>query len=330
MPRKRDFYHTGLDVSRSECEYSRRHQKGRPFGDEYYVDANNGKDGDDGSINYPFATIQKAITTQIANNSGKGDSIYVLPGTYAEALTGALTGVRILGVGLSPNHVIVAPTTGGSYTGTMTDSIIAGLTLRSSSGTNTTHAAVRLENMYRSIVDGNIFEAGANIANSCGLRIGLETEAAATIYWMQRSRITNNLFGTRWSGMNFHYGISMGPCVTSSTYAMYQVMQDSVIGWNQVAAEINGILMNVRYTTGSNAFIRNNDVHGGLLYSGQCHEHGIRGYDRGHDNKQVKVYWNNISAQSDCISGFVTQNVMGNVVGTGPGSGTPADETMCD
>jgi len=327
--RKRDFFHTGLDVSRSECQLARLNNM-RTFGDTYVVDGTNGKDGNDGSIYSPFETIQKAITTQIANNSGLGDNIWILPGTYVEALTGALTGVRLLGGGLSPNHVIVAPTTGGSYTGTLTDAIVSGITFRSSSGTSTTHAAFRAENMYRSIIDGNIFEAGANIADSCGFRIGLETEAATDIYWMQRSRITNNLFGTRYSGMNFHYGISMGPCVTSSTYAKYQVMQDSTIGWNDVAAEINGILMNVRYTTGSNALIRNNNVHGGLLYSGQCHEHGIRGYDRGHDNKLVKVYWNNVSAQSDCISGFVAQNVMGNIVGTGPGSGTPVDEVMCN
>jgi len=328
MTRKKDFFHTGLDVSRSECQAARRWNLPNPFGDEYYVDGTDGLDVGDGAKDYPFKTVQYAITYQIAHNSGKGDSIYVLPGTYAESLTGALTGVRLLGVGLTPNHVIIAPTDGGSYAGTLTDSIVSGFTFRSSSGTNTTYAAFRAENMYRSVFDSNILECGYDVDDACGFRIGLETEAATDLYWMQRSRITNNLFGTRWSGMNFWYGISFGPCVTSSTYAKFQVMQDSIIGWNDVAAEINGILANVRYTTGSNALIRNNNVHGGLLYSGQCHEHGIRGYDRGHDNKLIKVYWNNISAQSDCISGFVTQNVMGNIVGTGPGTGTPVDETM--
>jgi len=328
--RKRDFFHTGLDVSRSECQLARRWKDGWPFGDEYYVDGVNGKNGDDGSLNYPFKTIQHAITRQIANNSGLGDSIYVMPGTYAEALTGDLTGVRLIGVGITPYNVIVAPTAGGSYAGTLLNSLVSGFTFRSGSLTDTTFAAFRAKNMTGSIIDGNVFEAGANIPNSCGFRIGLETDDDSTLYFMQRSRFTNNLFGTRHSGMNFWYGICFGTCTPSSTYAKYQVMQDSTIGWNDIAAEIYGILACVRYTTGSNGLIRNNNVHGGLLYSGQCHEQGIRAYDRGHDNKLLKVYWNNISAQSDCIDGFVTQNVMGNIVGTGPGSGTPVDETMCN
>ena len=311
---------------------------GECYGKRYFVCGRSGHDAGDGRTpKKAFKTIEYAMLTQAAHRSSKaydydwGDEIIVMPGTYVESMTTNLTNVTLKGaITHNPNLVIVTPTDGSAYAGSLDNATIRGMTFRSSNGTNTTYAAFRAQNMYRSIIDGCIFEAGANIADSTGFRIGLEVGTGTTIYWMQRSRFTNNLIGTRYSGMNFYYGICFGPTCTTSAYDRYQVMQDSTIGWNDVAAETYGIEMNVRYTTGSNAMIRNNNVHGGLLYNGNCRYEGIRAYDRGHNNKQIKVYWNNISAQSDCINGFDSQNVMGNIVGLGSGQGTPADEVMCN
>jgi hypothetical protein len=64
--RKRDFYHTGLDISRSELADLRR---GNPSGAaDYYMDLNVSATGD-GSINYPFSTLAEAIA---ASNTSIG------------------------------------------------------------------------------------------------------------------------------------------------------------------------------------------------------------------------------------------------------------------
>ncbi len=328
MPRKRDFFHTGLDVSRSECQASRL-KNPDVYGDTYHV-AKDGKDGDDGSLNYPFLTVQKAIDTQIITNSGKGDKIVVFPGDYAEALTGDLTGVRLTSaMPLNPDAVRIKPVAGGAYAGTLSNAIIDGITFYSGSGTLTTYAAFRALKMYGSVIDGCVFRAGASIADSTAFRIG--QEAGSNEYdRMLKSRFTNNLIATGSSGKNFYWGIVFGISATTDVNNRYTYMKNSVIGWNDIAAEDYGIMMGVIYTTGSNGIIRNNNVHGGLLLNGQCAYMGIRAYDRGHDNKLLKVYWNNISAQADCIFGFDVQNVMGNIVGTGSGEGTPVDEVMCN
>jgi hypothetical protein len=72
--RKRDFFHTGLDVSRSEIASMRgQHGGGIPAGSEigaadYYVDGNVAFTGD-GSLNYPFSTLSEAIA---ASNTSIG------------------------------------------------------------------------------------------------------------------------------------------------------------------------------------------------------------------------------------------------------------------
>ena len=72
----------------------------------YFVDGDNGSDGNDGSSSYPFATIQNAIDVATAQ-----DTIYIRtlapdadasePGTYEENLTIAYAkhGLKLIGVG---------------------------------------------------------------------------------------------------------------------------------------------------------------------------------------------------------------------------------------
>ena len=108
MTRRRNFVHTGLDISRDELSYMRRWQNGSPFDDCYYVDGDNGRDTGDGNIDDPFATIQHAITA-----ASSQDTIYIRakapdadasePGTYVEDLTipYAKHGLRLIGLGPS-------------------------------------------------------------------------------------------------------------------------------------------------------------------------------------------------------------------------------------
>ena len=80
--------------------------------DVWFVDGDNGNDGNAGSNDYPFATIQHAIDT-----AGSMDTIYIRPlapdsdasepGTYEEDLTIAYAkhGLRLIGVGPSGSGI---------------------------------------------------------------------------------------------------------------------------------------------------------------------------------------------------------------------------------
>ena len=300
------------------------------FGKVWFVDDTNGSDGNDGrTIGESFATIQTAITAQGDNATGLGDVIYVLPGTYVESLTGDLTDCSLIGA--MPNRplaVKITPTDGSAYAGTLNNAVVRGISFYSSSESNPTYAAFRAQRMLGSTIDGCLFYAGAVSETSTGFRIGHEASTESTPYdKMSESSFTNNRIGTRYGGLNCHYGICFGPSKSTDANNRYVYMQDSVIANNAIAAEAYGIMMGVIYTSGSNAIVAHNYVHGGLLYAGQCHNSGIRAYDRGHDNKLIKVYDNRVSAQSDCIDGFAAQNVMGNIIGTGGGTSTPVGET---
>ena len=106
--RKRDFFHTGLDVSRSEIQLARLNNIAMLGKDIYVVDGDFGRDNGDGDVNDPFATIQRAI--DIASTQ---DAIFIRPkapdadasepGTYVEDLTipYAKHGLQLFGLGPS-------------------------------------------------------------------------------------------------------------------------------------------------------------------------------------------------------------------------------------
>jgi len=108
MARKRDFFHTGLDVSRSEIQLARLNNIAMLGKDIYVVDGDFGRDNGDGDVNDPFATIQRAI--DIASTQ---DAIFIRPkapdadasepGTYVEDLTipYAKHGLQLFGLGPS-------------------------------------------------------------------------------------------------------------------------------------------------------------------------------------------------------------------------------------
>ena len=266
-------------------------------------------------------------TAIAATEDYRNDVVLIYPGTYTTGIADDLNAIHLLGLGATPRSVKIAPTGASSYAGTLQDSVVKGISFYSPSSTSTTYAAFRALKMYGSIVDNCYFYAGAVADTSTAFRIG--TEAGSVNYdRMLGSRFTNNLIGTLSGGKNFYYGICFGKSAPTDANSRYTYMQDSVIAHNTIGAEFYGIMMGVIYTTGSNAIIAHNNVHGGLLSSGQCAEAGIRAYDRGHDNKLIKVYDNRISAHTPttAIVGFSKQNIMGNIVGEGGGDTTPTGE----
>jgi len=103
MVRKRDFFHTGLDVSRSELANMRMPN---PTGaDDFYVDGNVGATGD-GSLNYPFKTLLEAITASDVSIASvdnrwwaRRNRIFAMGDALAETLVKFPTKCDVIGVG---------------------------------------------------------------------------------------------------------------------------------------------------------------------------------------------------------------------------------------
>lgn len=101
--RKRDFYHTGLDISRSELAYMR--QPNPSLAQDYFVDGNVAVSGD-GSMEEPFSTLAEAIAASnisigLHNNRwwARRNRIFVMGDTLTEDLTQLPTKCDVIGVG---------------------------------------------------------------------------------------------------------------------------------------------------------------------------------------------------------------------------------------
>lgn len=76
-----------------------------------FVDASRGAAGAEGSLERPMLTITEALAKC---TSGAGDTVWVFPGTYDEAVTISKDYVRLLGVRSGYGRPDVAPSTGSS------------------------------------------------------------------------------------------------------------------------------------------------------------------------------------------------------------------------
>jgi hypothetical protein len=126
--RKRDFYHTGLDVSRSELAYIR--QPNPSGAEDYYVDGNVSATGS-GARDYPFSTLAEAIAA--SNTSikltfnrwwARRNRIFCMGDALDETLTQLPTKCDVIGVGsydgytkcgLSGNHSSAAESYGTRF-----------------------------------------------------------------------------------------------------------------------------------------------------------------------------------------------------------------------
>jgi len=310
----------------------------RPYGAlDYYVDGTDGDDSYSGkSWEGAFATVQKAITTQIADTNAKGDNIWIAPGTYTETVTcSGLTNVNLIGAtcGSYADAVIMQSASGSalvveadeSTSSTMTNSSISGITfLTSSAGTRGAPALV-VGFMTKSIVDrckfAGTYDAGkgAAINTTCGLQIGNVTDT--NFEYHEHSRISNCEFTSggirQWE---LDVAIRVGAKVT--TTPEYKGFKSMIIENNIIAAEVYGIMLNTGAASCGGSVIRNNIItshQGGGAYRGICSD-----ANDGEDSLCF-IIDNRIQAQDDGIVNFGTYLTHGNIVSIG--GGTPGAET---
>jgi len=280
------------------------------WGTIYYVDATNGNDDYDGlTPARAFATIQAALTKQIADTTSLGDVIYVMPGTYAESITGDMTKVQIIGAtcGGTEHSVILAPTAGNGWTGAMTNSAFRNIEFRTPSTSNLAYAAVAAK-MDDSVIDSCSFLGATNTSYTVGLRIGAETPA--TWEHMINSSVSNCLFST--TG-NRTFELKVGICfgqVEASTHAAYRQFIDSQIAYNRFYIHTTGVLIQCSAGNCGGGLVIGNDF--GSHQSAGCINKGI---SAGGATLSLARYVNNtISCQTDAIEGFGAHNCMGNIV----------------
>lgn len=150
----------------------------------YYVDGTNGSDGYDGSMQYPFATIQKAI-----NSASAQDTIYVRPlaptgdvsdpNQYTENLTipFAKHGLKIIGVNSGSKMPYFGPKIKNASAGALLTVLASGVTLE-----NLQFNCTRNSGTYGIYLDGvagyatKAGSVGFTIAN-CMIKNGGQTGA---------------------------------------------------------------------------------------------------------------------------------------------------------
>ncbi|MBW2664420.1 MAG: hypothetical protein JRD93_21190 [Deltaproteobacteria bacterium] len=232
------------------------------FGVEYFVDTLSGSDSNDGlTPSTAKATIQAAVTLQIANDSLLGDVIYIFPGTYAESVVGDLNRVQIIGLdcGGTAHAVSIRPTASYSFNGQMMESALRNLMLMSPSASNKTLPAVLLDYGGYSVIDNCTF-IGRDATCITGLQLG-PTADNATAGKFDYSAITNCVFSSFYGASSqFAYGIKLGNTAAASTPGARQ-MWHSVIANNRIAAKTTGIHIGANTGNVDGTVIENNYIH---------------------------------------------------------------------
>jgi len=285
----------------------------RPYGAlDYYVDGTDGSDSYSGkSWEGAFKTIQKALTTQIANASGKGDNIWVAPGTYAESLTGNMTKVQIIGTtcGGMTNAVSIRPTISNAYVGEMVESAFRNIEFREPTSDNQAYAAVAVKMDY-SIIDNCTFLGTTDYSGTVGLRIGGEGTPGEWEH-MFNSRVSNCKVST--TGNRTYqpdYGIVFGGIDVTTNSATRQFIDSEIVN-NRIFAQSAGIKLN---TAASNCS-------GGLIIGNYLNSHqGSAGVatgiveNSGTTNNLCGVVNNRIVCSVSGIVDFGQWNLQGNIV----------------
>ena len=305
------------------------------FGKTYFVDGTNGSDDNPGTFETPKATIQAAVTLQIANSSGLGDVIYIMPGTYAESIYApTLNDVSLIGT--SADSVIIAPTAGhgllvgleGVASLKMTRSLIKNITFLTATGTNTTWAALGIAYVTDSTIEDCRFlgttTTGYNASATIGLQIGNRTDTP----WEFSERLTVRRcrFGTQGSRLQeLGIGLHVGSFVTANpSYRGFalNLIEDNIFGCYDT-----GIKMQTGSVSCGGTVIRRNVITG--HQGGVGGNIGIRSEADGDDGTDTMcmVIDNRITSISDAISGFEIWNTQGNIIainGSSPVGELPA------
>ena len=300
--------------------------KVRPYGSlDFYVDGTSGRDTNSGkSWNGAFATVQKAVTVQTANASGKGDRIWIAPGLYNEAVVATtLTGVEIIGAtegGESRSVVIYNNSSHAfvvgadvAYTTTMNNSAFRNITFYTPSAGTTTLAALRIDTIQNSIINnckffGN-YQAGSGTVATVGLQLGCLTGTKYSFH--EHSTISNCEFGTSGArAKEVDTGIRVGAA---------DVTNPAGVGFSSMKI-VNNIIMAEHY--GINMWTGANSCGGTLIAGNVVHSHqggaganvGIISRGRDGDDVLCMVYDNHVNSKTHAIRYFATNNMQGNIV----------------
>jgi hypothetical protein len=298
-------------------------------GTTYWVDGTNGLNGNSGlEPSKAFKTIQKAITTQIADATGLGDKIYVLPGTYTESLTGNLSQCKL--IGYHPFAVRVQPADGHAYSGNLHDAVVAGFMFDNGTSTNQDYAAFRTTTVEDSIITNNLFgKQGGADENSVGVMFGTYATASTTVKF-HRSVFSNNQIMVNGGGNTFWYGLGMCSGGGDATNANSRTMWNSRIENNIIGARQEGIRIIANNAGNYGTIIKNNVIVGDAINNGETLGYGMYFYDDTSVGQLMKIMVcdNRITSDADGIKNFAPQMTQGNIVGVGnAGTGTPAGET---
>lgn len=308
----------------------------RPYGAlDFYVDGTDGRDERSGkSWNGAFKTVQKAITTQIAQTNAKGDIIWIAPGSYNEAIVApTLTKVQLIGAtcGGESSAVKIYSTSGHAlcvgtdvtYTTTMANSAIRNITFLTPSGTNVELAAVRIDTMQMSIINNckflGTFVAPTGQDITVGLQIGCLHGGKYSFH--EYGTISNCEFGTNGPRtQQVDVGIRVGARnVETPASTGFKAMK---IIDNIICAEHSGIKLGTGASSCGGTLIARNTI--------QSHTGGTGPYlgiwtvAQNPDDELCMIHDNRICAKNDAIGNFKACNVQGNIVSID--SGDPQGE----
>ena len=305
------------------------------FGTHWFVDGTNGSDDNPGLNKLePLATIQAAVTAQIAYTTGLGDVIWIMPGTYAETVYApTLTNVQLIGVGVSADAVTIAPTDGHallvgvdeSQTATMTNSALRNITFLTPSASSTEYAAVTIGYIIKSVIEGCKFK-GTTTATYAGLgnvTIGLQIGNMTATLWEfhEHSRISGCEFtANAGRSTELTYGILVGD--VDFTYTTQKGFKSMIIEDCLISAYDRAIEMSTGQASCGGSVIRRNTItsHQG----GFGPTVGIESRNGVGDDLLCMIVDNKITAINDCIANFADSNCPNNIVAVG--GGAPADE----
>jgi len=303
-------------------------------GKTWWVDGTNGSDGYKGTKSgKAFATIQAAVTAQIAGTSSLGDIIYVLPGTYAESVTAsAFDDVSLIG---ARDSVIIAPTTGHAFlTGTdgtaaasMNRSVLKNIEFRapSTEDATTAYSACCIGWINKSVIEDCRF-MGTTVApyqNPGPATVGLQLGHRTYTEWQfpEFSRISRCEFGTS-AGRTKELSIGILVGSQTNTTPSYNGFKSMVIEDCVIGAYDTGILLNYGAASGNGSVIRRNVITSHQGGDG-VNEGIVNAADDGTDTVTL-IADNKIQAISDCIKNFAAGNTMNNIVSVG--NATPDTE----
>jgi hypothetical protein len=277
-------------------------------GDVYWVNSATGSDGNKGTRDRPFATIDYAIGRCTANN---GDIIMVMP-NHAETITGAggitadVAGITIVGLGTfnqRPRFLMDGATT-VSFVISAADVTVQNLVFAAGHadivtcfGITAAGAALLDLEFVNNVVDENfltpIKATSTTDNNADGLKVigcrWLSADAASVEF----IEVNADLFGLVVKGNTVVHEGTASPLIL---FATGKDMQYGDVQWNFLSHKMtaNELLINIDTTANSGIIAHNRVGHADVTTT----------HDLGIDGLGCRLF-DNLSTSTDSVSGFV-------------------------